>query len=110
MASWIIKDTEIANRTIEEVKTNVLALDANVLALDANVVAIDQSIGNPNGIATLDGSGKLTASEVPSALVVNTVTLNSISEPTVVVNGQLFFDGTNLKIGIGGAWKSVTVV
>lgn len=110
MASWILKDTEIANRTVEEVKTNVLALDANVLALDANVVAIDESIGNPNGIATLDGSGKLTAAQVPPALVANTVTLNSVSLPGTAVNGQLLFNGSNLYIGIGGVWKIVTVV
>jgi hypothetical protein len=59
-----------------------------------------------SNIITLEGKANLTASTVSRASLI----FRTGVAPTVPVNGDIWFDGTNLFMRIGGATKTFTLV
>jgi hypothetical protein len=95
MAKLNIPTLDIVANTINCTNANGLALGnvtnrRRIQSVDANTFNI---LGDTNGFADL-GFGTL---------------LFATSGPGTLVNGQVWFDGTNLKLRTGGVTKTVTV-
>ena len=99
----VSSDASSANQLVRKSQfdAGIAAAGGDITALDVRVTAIEDDYGAANGLATLDGSGKIPAAQLPSAIMEYQGTWDASTNTPTLANGS----GANAPEDAGHVYK-----
>ena len=99
----VSSDASSANQLVRksQLDAEITAASGDITALDGRVTAIEDDYGAAGGLATLDGSGKVPASQLPSAIMEYQGVWDASTNTPTLANGS----GANAPEDAGHVYK-----